>query len=186
MPNQYNRDYSAILPIGPSIAYIPLTQGFFALVDREDAEMLAQRPWQVYKRAAKKTTYAYRTPRVADEKKWMMMHQVICPCVEGHLPDHVNRNGLDNRKANLRPATYSQSVVNQNQRTTNKSGVRGVWFDKKSGKYRTAIYLNKRKIWLGRFAELEAAVEARQAAERIYYGEYAPSKHHLPSSAFAE
>ena len=92
---------------------IPLTQGQYAIVDPEDYERLNKHKWYAIKGI--NTYYAGRNYRCPKTKKrlYIKMHrEVINP--PDHLDvDHINRNGLDNRKANLRPVTRAQNMLEQ-------------------------------------------------------------------------
>lgn len=91
--------------------------------------------------------------------------------------DHKNRNTLDNRKNNLRPATNSENMKNRSLFSNNKSGVTGVWFLKDRQKWRAEIKMNKKSVYLGDFINKYDAIEARLQAEADYYGEFAPQKY---------
>lgn len=90
--------------------------------------------------------------------------------------DHIDRNKLNNRKINLRCATGSENVINQNIRSDNTSGVIGVSYYKRDGTWEAYVRVTKRTK-LGRFHNFEDAVKARLNAERDIYGEFAPQKH---------
>lgn len=154
----------AITPIGPSIGYIELTRGMFALVDAEDAEMLSQVNWKAT--PGHKDTLWYATRNINENKKYRTerMHRVLLPTSAGFNPDHINRNGLDNRKANLRPATPSQNTLNSSIRCDNTSGVPGVTRHIQTGKWQAERNVDKKKTYLGLFNTLEEAIEAKKKA----------------------
>lgn len=110
----------------------------------------------------------------SDNKKKVNLHTLIT----GYsLCDHENRNTFDNRKQNLREVTYSQSVMNRGKPVNNKSGIIGVGVDKRSGKWRSYIGINRRHIFLGLFENKEDAIIARLNAELTYFGlEFAPQR----------
>jgi hypothetical protein len=87
--------------------------------------------------------------------------------------DHKDGNGLNNRRNNLRIATLSQQMYNTAKRSDNTSGVKGVWWHAQCGKWCAQIETEGRKISLGLFATLDAAAQARHAAEVKYHGTFA-------------
>jgi hypothetical protein len=100
------------------------------------------------------------------------MHRVILNAPKGMEVDHINRDGLDNRKVNLRLATTTQNVCNRYWRSKT-SKYKGVHFDKSCGKYRTEITLNRKRIHVGKYdSEIEAAKAYDNAAKK-YHGEFA-------------
>lgn len=98
------------------------------------------------------------------------LHRLIMKPPKGLVVDHVNRNGLDNRRENLRVVTIQENLRNQ-KRPNNKTGTTGVSLQR-SGKnmgYTAQIKINYQKIHLGFFNNLEDAVKARRDAEIKYY-----------------
>lgn len=96
-------------------------------------------------------------------------HRLAWLYVYGRWPqkqiDHKNRIKNDNRILNLREVTNSENQMNTKIKNTNTSGIKGVYFDAASKKWRAQISINKKKIGLGRFALKEQAAEARKNAE---------------------
>lgn len=92
--------------------------------------------------------------------------------------DHKDRNTLNNRKENLRPATKSQNARNQSIPINNTSGVIGVGWHKRRQQWQVRIYdeFNHRKT-VGYFDDKDEAIRARLLAEQRYYGEFAPQQH---------
>jgi len=96
-------------------------------------------------------------------------HRNIC---DGFVIDHINHNGLDNRKANLRLATFAQNARNSRMRR-NRSGYKGVCFTNDRGKYRAVIWHNNIRIHLGYFDSPISAAKAYDHAARKYHREFA-------------
>lgn len=146
-------------------AEIPLTQGCVALVDDADYEWLSQWPWHLHKNSGGRL-YARRARRRAEpgDSHWIRMHRLILPPPPGLHVDHINRDGLDNRRLNLRHCTPSQ---NQANRVAVRSGYRGV---RRSGRGWAACFRTK---YLGTFATATAAASAFDAAAFAYFGPFA-------------
>lgn len=114
----------------------------------------------------------YGTVRVGN--KHYLAHRLIFLFVHGYLPDcldHKDGNKLNNHVVNLRPATNQQNHRNISVRKHNTSGVTGVNLHK--GRWRAYIYVDNHYISLGRYLVKDLAIEARQKAEKEYFGEFA-------------
>lgn len=96
------------------------------------------------------------------------LHRYIMGFPKG-IVDHINRNTLDNRKENLRVTSNANNLRNGNIRPNNKTGVNGVYYDKKRKKYVSRIKVNYKNVYLGRFDTLEEAKIERKRAEIKYW-----------------
>lgn len=145
---------------------IPLTRGKYAIVDPEDYERLNKYKWHA--RKGVNTFYAGRTVRTDTKKHLIQMHREVIdpPC---HLlVDHINRNGLDNRKANVRLATKSQNNLNRPyiKPKGSCSKYRGISWDKRRKKWKAQICFNSIQTKIGYFDnEIEAAKAYDKAAK---------------------
>jgi hypothetical protein len=142
---------------------IKLSQGMVALVDDEDYEKLIIHKWFVSKNNSGKIYYAHRRAKKADKRntQQIAMHREIIGDKEGFIIDHINRNGLDNRKENLRHVTHSQNRMNKDLIANKTSRFAGVAWSTSKNKWRSYITcaLNKKFIHLGYFDnELVAAI----------------------------
>jgi hypothetical protein len=150
---------------------IPLTQGKVALVDDEDAH-LAEFKWHACR--IKRNWYAYRNVRLPSGRgTTQKMHRVILDPGHGRQVDHVNGDGLDNRRANLRPATNAENTRCGRMRSSNTSGYRGVVWAKWAGRWRAQITVDGRLISLGYFADPVDAARAYDAAAVKHFGAFA-------------
>lgn len=91
--------------------------------------------------------------------------------------DHIDRNPLNNRRHNLRPATCSQNTINRGVMKNNTSGITGVSWDKRLQKWSVRLQVNGERIILGNYVNKNDAIKARLEAEKKYFGEFAPQQH---------
>jgi hypothetical protein len=95
-------------------------------------------------------------------------HRVAYALHHGHWPegevDHINGDVTDNRPGNLRDATPSENCRNQKRPRNNVSGVMGVWFDQRRGRWRAEARNNGTNHKLGSFNTKEEAIAARSIA----------------------
>lgn len=154
---------------------IKVTQNRYALVDDEDFEYLSQFKWYASKQG--NTFYAHRDSRnrKRDKGTIICMHREIMNSPKD-LVDHIDGNGLNNQKKNLRTCTRSQNSMNQKAHRDSTSKLKGVTFDKSRNKYAAQINFNGKKIYLGRFSVKEKAYQAYCEACVKYHGEFAKVK----------
>jgi len=158
---------------GYTFRRIPLTQGKCAIVDPDDFERLNKHKWYAMKH--RNTFYAGRCSNIGKKKKYIAMHrEILNP--PGHLfVDHINHNGLDNRKANLRPATYAQNNFNRLiiKRKGSSSKYRGVSWCKRKKKWHARICVNDEKKLIGYFKEEIHAAKAHDKTSKKFHEEFA-------------
>jgi hypothetical protein len=148
---------------------IQLTQGKVALVDDEDYPKLIKYKW--FASLSTNTYYARR--RVG--KNHIDLHRFILNIKSNEECDHINGDGLDNRKFNLRICTHHQNTCNRskNSRTLCSSKYKGVYYNKKRKKWQSQIRANQETHYLGRFKNEIDAAKAYDKAAKIYFGNYA-------------
>lgn len=151
---------------------IELTQGFVAFVDDEDFDWLSQWKWHVWIDERHDSPYAIRNTYNAGVEGTAKMHRVIMGDPVG-LVDHVNREGLDNQRHNLRVVTVSQNAHNRKRNSNNTSGYKGVGWRKDLGKWTAIIGVDGRRLFLGFFTHREEAARAYDAAAVEHVGEHA-------------
>jgi hypothetical protein len=163
---------------------IKLTHGHVAMVDDDDFEKINQFRWRVWN--VKGQMYAVRSisqrPKTA---LTVLMHRVIMNVDESSIEiDHIDHNGLNNQKLNLRKATRSQNARNKRSLKGSTSNYLGVFFhDHEKNKLGTIV--TRKKKWcarigfdgksynLGRYnTEIEAARAYNEAAKK-HHGEFA-------------
>lgn len=154
---------------------IPLTQGKFALVDDEDHEWLSQWKW-TFHQAGK--GYAYRNVWLGEidgksKFKAFFMHRLIANTPDGFVTDHIDRNGLNNQRANLRIATFSQNIANQSIRSHSQNLYKGI---QRVAKNKWVARVGGREIRVSSsqyFATQEEAAREYDRMAREMFGEFA-------------
>ncbi len=100
------------------------------------------------------------------QNKVQVLHRVILDAPKGVLVDHINGDGLDNRRKNIRLATAGDNMRNRRLNSNNRSGVSGVCWAKDSRKWQAQIKVEGHMLYLGQFDELDDAIAARLTAEK--------------------
>jgi hypothetical protein len=153
------------------VAYVPLTQGYEAIIDAEDVPLVEGYNWCVSRISKTPNRYAQRCVGISPFT--YMMHRVIMGVDDPKVHiDHIDGNGLDNRKVNLRFATALENQWNKGRNKNNSSGYKGVSYNKRAGKWKSRIKEDKKEIHLGYFDTPEEAYEAYCKAAKELHGEF--------------
>lgn len=164
--------------VGFAMKQIPLTQGKYATVDDEDYDFLIQWKWRALKATRKQVRcvwYAHRTT-ARPNRKGVYMHQEVlrrCGFEKVQQCDHLDADGLNNQRKNLRPATSSQNRWGMRKRSGRTSQFKGVYYHKVSKKWMSRIGYLSKHYFLGVFANEIDAAKAYDAAALFYFGEFA-------------
>lgn len=157
---------------------IPLTKGQVAIVDDEDHERVSSLKWYAHKAYSKWYALHSVYRRGTTCEHLTMQNFVTGEVPAGHYVDHINGDGLDNRKCNLRIANKSQNKANAKKQiwvsgkpTTSK--YKGVYWNKRISKWNASIKVNYKKIFIGHYHdEIKAALAYNKAAIENF-GEFA-------------
>jgi hypothetical protein len=146
---------------------------YFAIVDDCDA-ILGERPWSAIVKS--NTVYA----KQSDVKKGAKgLHQVILetmlghPLKKGEMVDHIDGNGLNCTRGNLRRASASQNQANQKLSKNNKTGLKGVSWKVRDKKYIAQIQFKRKNYHIGSFDSPEEAKAAYDKKALELFGEFA-------------
>lgn len=145
---------------------IPLTQGAHALVDDEDYQRLSAIKWRLSKRSGHRG-YAVRTTGRRRAQKSLYMHRVILNAPANRHVDHIDGDGLNNCRSNLRLCTRSQNLSNHRKYKNNQSGFVGV---RRNGrKWQALVKKNGKDYCFGTFpTKIQAAVARDEAAKELH------------------
>lgn len=151
--------------------------GLYALIDEDDLVVVRGYKWNPNPCESKNVTtiYAYGYRHTEDGRvERAHMHRLVLGVNDPSIfVDHINRDGLDNRKANLRLCTRSQNNQNVRHRKGCSSQFKGVHFLTAENVWAAEISANKKRIRLGRFrSEVDAARAYNDAAIEIH-GDFA-------------
>jgi hypothetical protein len=145
---------------------IPLSRGMVALVDSEDVDRVSLHTWRAIKQC--RVWYAFAKVGGRD----LSLHRFVLEAKSGQVVDHINRDGLDNRKTNLRFCTRGENRRNAiGWPERRKSRFKGLSLNK--GRWQVRIKLNRKTICLGTYADEVDAAKAYDRAAVVIHGDFA-------------
>jgi hypothetical protein len=151
---------------------IELTQRQYAIVWESDYLWLMEHRWQAKKHAG--GFYACRSTRSKGKCRYISMHREIIGLKDGSVltGDHYDPwNTLDNRRANIRPATRAQNQSNRRIGKNNKTGCKGIY--PSGSRWRVRMYANGESIELGTVDSKAEAIEVYHAGILKHHGKFA-------------
>ena len=139
------------------------------LIDDEDFEKVKDFKWSIF--TARKL-YVFRNAKENGTTKVELLHRRLLNFPNGEV-DHINGDGLDNRKFNLRACTNSENHMNRGKQKNNTSGFKGVMQYGRFGKWKAQIVVKRKNIHVGCYDTPEQAAVAYNTAALKYHGEFA-------------
>lgn len=147
---------------------IVLSNGMIANVNDEDYGHLSVFRWRALR--SRTGWYAVRNaPR--PERTTIYMHRVILRAAPKVQVDHIDGNGLNNRRSNLRLASDCQNKWNRDKPKSNTSGYKGVF--RRDERWAAYIKHNKRRYYLGAYSDPVDAARAYDRKARELHGDFA-------------
>lgn len=157
-----------------SIREIQLTKGETAIVDADDYDRVSIYRWHVSRNS--RIHYARRSgvdPKTG-KKTTQYLHRFILDYHGQSQIDHIDNDGLNCRKYNLRVATVSQNQMNRYSRNKNNtSGYKGISWHAGAGRWRARVHINGRRKHIGFFGSPEAAAKAYDTVIKEMHGDFA-------------
>jgi HNH endonuclease len=163
------------------VAYVTLTRGYEAVIDADDVALVQGADWCALCRTRAGRVvkvYAYRGQKVPGTKKvkGILMHRFLLKAPAGIEVDHIDGNGLNNQRKNLRLATRFENQQNCPKPVTNTSGAKGASMHKATGKWVANIRAHGKQHHLGLFNCRTAAAVAYAVASTKLHGEFGRTK----------
>lgn len=151
---------------------IQLSKGKFALVDRCDVKAVSQLSWYAFNPKPNNPKIWYAANKTSTN--YITLHRFIATRMGLPLSnkiDHIDQNGLNCKRNNLRAANSTQNQANTRGHKDSISGLKGV---SKAGKrWRARIFANKKEILIGHFDTAQQAADAYDLKAKEIFGEFA-------------
>lgn len=156
------------------LAYVPLSRGMEAVIDAADAPLVREFNWTVLQsRVCVYAASSIPAKETGGRRKLRMLHRIILgEAAEGMEVDHIDGDGLNCRRSNLRTATRTQNICNRRIFKNNLSGFKGVSQHSRY-RWRAQIQIGGKSIPLGKFNSPEEAHAAYCEAAVKFHGDFA-------------
>ncbi len=145
---------------------ILLTDGKIAIIDDEDYALISRYKW-------KPEVHGKRIYAVTKSSPIKRMHRLIMKAKDGQIIDHINGDGLNNTRANLRICGISDNAKNKRKQTNNKTGFKGVSWKTDKKRFSASIGVDTKRIHVGYFDCPFKAARAYDEAAKKHHGEFA-------------
>lgn len=155
---------------------ITISNGLIALVDEDDYDKVSKFNWHY-------SSYKYAHTSNTRKHKITMHHLIMGKPEKGYDVDHINGNGLDNRKSNLRIVPHWLNLHNSGVSKNNKSGESGVHYMARIDRYWAYINIQGKRKSLGYYKSFDEAKAVRVKAKQELFREHSSSEHLSPKPA---
>jgi hypothetical protein len=143
---------------------IPLTNGRYALIDSADLPIVEKLAWY-YNPSGYADTHLSR-------KKHVSMHRMILSATDNQSVDHIDHDGLNNRRSNIRLCTQSQNSMNRRAQSNNSTGIKGICFDKRRNEWHASVKAGD-VVKQKNFKAIEDAISAHTQWVKELHGDFA-------------
>ena len=149
---------------------VQLNHGKLGIVDDADRDLISQYHWTAVPNHHG-NWYMARWISVDGKRKILFFHRLLLNAKAGSQVDHIDGNGLNNCRNNLRLCTHADNCRNSKLRKSNTSGYKGV--HKSRAKWVAQIAVDGKAHHLGSYVDILDAARSYDHAARIIYGEFA-------------
>ncbi len=153
--------------LDPGTRRIPVTPGRFAIVDAADYDKLSKYKWWTL--CHHNTAYAV----TLHKGKYLYMHRLVMDAPTGLVVDHIDHNGLNNTRKNLRLCTAKQNLYNRRPQKGGTSKYKGVSWKAQNRKFCVKIAYEGKQYHLGCFTDEKEAARAYDKKANELFGEFA-------------
>ena len=152
------------------IGYTKNGQSFY--FDKEDYDLIKDKCWHLTNKNSK--NYCYVRSVCEDYPKGVLLHRLILNVANNPnvVIDHINHNGRDNRKINLRITTQQKNLQNTKLRKDNTTGNKGVYLDKRRGTWYIQITIKGKTYSRTGFKTKDEAIKVRKELEDILFDDF--------------
>lgn len=147
---------------------IDLGNGDVGLIDLADVDLASHYEWY----ASRATGIRYVVANDPINRRQISMHRYLMQPCAGESVDHINGNGLDNRRSNLRICSHKENTRNRRKHAPSASRFKGL-FRRKGGRWGVCIKQNGLRLHLGTFDDEERAARQYDRAARVLFGRFA-------------
>ncbi len=156
---------------------LPLSRGYYATVNDADFDMLLKYKWHCkFDQKSPQLKYAYHVNNRNGNRYTISMHRLLLGLVkfDGKIVDHIDGDGLNNQRANLRICTHRENVRSQRpQRRKKTSAHKGVWWSTTRKRWIAQIRVDNKQIKLGQYKTEAEGIVAYDVAAKLCFGNFA-------------